>query len=185
MRFIIDLVGANSNTRVKIGNQNVYCSLNPDLTGGPCICRPIDKDYVYRCRGIRCTLHSIGRLRYHYDNDNVYGNDNETSLLFSLRFCTQRDERLIASFSSSTTTITNMNPGRTQEMMMSEHKNSVLVLVVVVRSYPPYCMQTLSSIPVSLVLISHYFSRMTSKCLAFQTDNNRGTLPFMKTENTS
>ena len=35
-----------------------------------------------------------------------YENDNEISLSFSLRFCTQRDERLIASISSSTTTIT-------------------------------------------------------------------------------
>ena len=75
---------------------------------------------------------SLGRLRFHYDNDNQYENNNEISISFSLRFCTQRDERLIASFLSSTTTITNMNPGRTQEMMMSQsaHKNFVLVLVV-------------------------------------------------------
>ena len=50
----------------------------------------------------------------------------------SLRFCTQRDERLIASISSSTTTITNRNPAITQEMMKSAHKHFVLVLVVVV-----------------------------------------------------
>ena len=49
-------------------------------------------------------------------------------------FCTQRDERIIASFSSSTTTITNRNPGRTQEIIMSAHKNVVLVLVVAVKS---------------------------------------------------
>ena len=42
--------------------------------------------------------------------------------------------RFVASISSSTTTITNMNPGITQEMMMSAHKNFVLVLVVVVKS---------------------------------------------------
>ena len=48
-------------------------------------------------------------------------------------FYTQRDEPLIASF-SSTATITNMNPGRTQEMMMSAYKKFVLVLVVVVKS---------------------------------------------------
>ena len=72
----------------------------------------------------------IGRLRFHYGNE--YENDNEISLSFSLRFCTERDERLIASLSSSTTTITNRNRGRTQEMMMSAHQNFVLVLVVVV-----------------------------------------------------
>ena len=44
----------------------------------------------------------------------------------------KRDERLIASISSSTTTITNRNPGITQEMMISAHKHFVLVLVVVV-----------------------------------------------------
>ena len=42
------------------------------------------------------------------------------------------NKRHVASISSYTTTITNMNPGRTQEMMMSAHKNVVLVLVVVV-----------------------------------------------------
>ena len=73
-------------------------------------------------------------LIFHYDNDNEYENDNETSLSFSLGFCTQRDERLIASISSSTTTVTNRNPGITQEMNMSAHKNFVLVLVVVVKS---------------------------------------------------
>ena len=72
----------------------------------------------------------LGRLRFHDDNENE--NDNEISLSFSLRFCTQRDERLSASI-SSTTTITNRNPGRTQETMMSAHKNFVLVLVVVVK----------------------------------------------------
>ena len=60
----------------------------------------------------------LERLRFHYDNDNEYENDNEISLSFSLRFCTQRDKRLIASISSSTTTITNRNPGITQEMKM-------------------------------------------------------------------
>ena len=70
----------------------------------------------------------LGRLRFHDDNEN----DNEISLSFSLRFCTQRDERLIASISSSTTKNTNRNQGRTQEMMMSAHKNFVLVLVIVV-----------------------------------------------------
>ena len=28
----------------------------------------------------------IGRLRFHYDNDNEYENDNEISLSFALRF---------------------------------------------------------------------------------------------------
>ena len=65
-------------------------------------------------------------LIFHYDNE--YENDNDILLSFSLRFCTQRDERLIASLSSSNTTITKMNPGRTQEMMMSAHTNVVLVL---------------------------------------------------------
>ena len=74
----------------------------------------------------------IGRLRFHNENDNEYENDNEISLSFSLRFCTQRDERLIASVSSFTTTITNRNQGITHEMNMSAHKNVVLVLVVVV-----------------------------------------------------
>ena len=73
---------------------------------------------------------TIGRLIFHYDNE--YENDNEVSLKFWLRFCTQKDERLIASFSSSTTTKTNMNPIRAQEMLMSALKNVVLVLVVVV-----------------------------------------------------
>ena len=73
----------------------------------------------------------LGRLRFH-DDDNE--NDNEISLSFQLRFCTQRDERLIASISLSTTTITNRNPGRKQEMMMPAHKTSVLALVVVVKS---------------------------------------------------
>ena len=35
----------------------------------------------------------IGRLRFHYDND------NKISLSFSLLFCTQRDEQLIVSTS--------------------------------------------------------------------------------------
>ena len=35
----------------------------------------------------------LGWLRFHYDNE--YENDNETSLSFSLRFCTQIDEPLI------------------------------------------------------------------------------------------
>ena len=70
----------------------------------------------------------VGRLRFHDENKN----EKEISLSFSLCFCTQRNERLIASISSSTTTIPNRNPGRTQEMMMSAHKNVVLVLVVVV-----------------------------------------------------
>ena len=70
----------------------------------------------------------IGRLRFHDDNEN----EKEISLSFSLRFCTQREERLVASISSSTTTITNTNPGRTKERMISAHKNFVLVLVVVV-----------------------------------------------------
>ena len=69
-------------------------------------------------------------LRFHYDNE--YENDNETSLSLSLRFCTQRDKRLIASISSSSTAITIGNPRRTQEMMISAHTNFVLVLVVVV-----------------------------------------------------
>ena len=71
----------------------------------------------------------IGRLRFHYDN-NDYEKDNE----ISLSFCTERDERLIASISWSTTTITNRNPGSTQEMVMLAHKNFILVLVVVVKS---------------------------------------------------
>ena len=62
----------------------------------------------------------LGRLRFH--NDNECENDNEISLLVLLHFCTQRDERPIASISLSTTTIPNRNPGRTQEMMMSAHK---------------------------------------------------------------
>ena len=49
-----------------------------------------------------CNL--IGRLRFHYDKE--YENDNEISLSFSIRFCTQRDERLMTSISSSTTAIT-------------------------------------------------------------------------------
>ena len=63
-----------------------------------------------------------GRLRFHYDNEY----ENETSLPFSLRFCTQRDGRLIASLSSSTTvaTITNRDTGITQEMKISAHKIS-------------------------------------------------------------
>ena len=76
----------------------------------------------------------IKRLRFHYNNDILYENDNEISISFSLRFYTKRDERLIASISSSTTTITNRNRGRTQEMMMSAHTNFVLALVVVVKS---------------------------------------------------
>ena len=78
----------------------------------------------------------LGRLRFHDDNKNEKEkeNDNETLLSFSVRFCTKRDERLVASISSSTTTITNRNPGRSQEMIMSAHKNPVLVLVVVVKS---------------------------------------------------
>ena len=32
----------------------------------------------------------LGRLRFHYDNE--YKNDEEISLSFSLRFCTQSDE---------------------------------------------------------------------------------------------
>ena len=76
----------------------------------------------------------LGRLRFHSDNDKGYENDNEISLSFSLRFCTQRDERLIACIPSSATTITNRNPERTQEMMMSPHKNFVLIVVVVVKS---------------------------------------------------
>ena len=43
---------------------------------------------------------------------------------FSLRFCTERDERLIASISSSAKTVTNRNPGRIQKMMIvSTHKS--------------------------------------------------------------
>ena len=76
----------------------------------------------------RCVL--IGRLRFHYDNE--YENDIEISLSFSLRFCRQRDERLVASISLSTRTITNRNTGRTQEMVMSAYTNFVLVLVGVV-----------------------------------------------------
>ena len=63
-----------------------------------------------------------------------YENDNDISLSFSLRFCKQRNERLVAFISSFTTTITNMNQGRTQEMMISVHTNFVLVLAVVVKS---------------------------------------------------
>ena len=81
--------------------------------------------------GIMCLL---GRLKFHDDNENEKENDNETLLSFSLRFCTKRDERLVASISSSTTTIANRNPGRSQEMIMSAHKNPVLVLVVVLKS---------------------------------------------------
>ena len=74
----------------------------------------------------------LGRLRFNYDNE--YENDNEISLSFSIRFCSQIDEPLVASISSSTTMITNRNRGRTQEMMMSAQKNFVLVLAVVVKS---------------------------------------------------
>ena len=77
-----------------------------------------------------CFQDIVGRLRFHYDNE--YENDIEISLSFSSRFCTQKDERLIASNSSSTTTITNRNSEITQEMRMYAHKNFVLVLVVVV-----------------------------------------------------
>ena len=49
----------------------------------------------------------------------------------TMKYCyIQRDERLIAFISSSTAR--NRNPGITQEMEMSAHKNFVLVLVVVV-----------------------------------------------------
>ena len=72
---------------------------------------------------------AIGGLRFHDDNENYNDNDNE---IVFVMFCTQRDERLIASISSSTTTITNRNTGRTQEMMMSAHTEFVLVLLVVV-----------------------------------------------------
>ena len=75
-------------------------------------------------------LMSLGRIRFHYNND--YENDKKISLSFSLLFCTQRDERLIASISLSTTTITNRNRGITQEMMISAHTKNVLVPVVVV-----------------------------------------------------
>ena len=78
-------------------------------------------------------MNKIGRLRFHNDESDKE-NDNEISLSFSLCFCTQRVERLIASISSSTTTMTNRNPGRAQEMM-SAHTN--FVLVVVVKSLPP------------------------------------------------
>ena len=81
-----------------------------------------------------CNRRYVKEVKIHYDNDNEYENNNEISLSFSLRFCTERDERLIASISSSTTTITNRNPGITQEMKMSAHTNLVLVLVVVVKS---------------------------------------------------
>ena len=50
--------------------------------------------------GVRTKLHkrwcinlTLGRLRF--PNDNEYENDEEISLSFSLRFCTQRDERHI------------------------------------------------------------------------------------------
>ena len=90
--------------------------------------------YVWEAEpGVPCfTIITIGMLKFHNDNDNEYENDNEISLSFMLGFCTQIDGRLIASISSSTTTIPNMNPARTQEMMMSAHINFVLVLVVVV-----------------------------------------------------
>ena len=42
----------------------------------------------------------LGRLRFHYDNEYENENENEISLPFSLRFCTQRVERLISSISS-------------------------------------------------------------------------------------
>ena len=90
--------------------------------------KPVALKRVVVASGV--TFHiKIGRLRFHDDNENE--NDNEISLSFSLRFCTQIDERLIASISSSTTTIPKRNTERTQEMM-SAHKNFVHVLVVVV-----------------------------------------------------
>ena len=49
-------------------------------------------------------LSTIGRLKFHDDNEKYNENDNEISLSFSLRFSTQRAERLIASFSSSSAT---------------------------------------------------------------------------------
>ena len=67
----------------------------------------------------RVKVMALGRLRFQDDNDNE--NDNEISLSFSLRFCTQRDERLIAYISSSTTTITKRNIGRPKEMKTSAH----------------------------------------------------------------
>ena len=67
-------------------------------------------------------------LRDHDENEN----GNGILLWIPLRFCAQREERLPASISSSTTTIT--NTGKTQEMMLSAHKNVVLALVVVVKS---------------------------------------------------
>ena len=80
----------------------------------------------------------LGRLGFHYVNENE--NDNEILLSFSLRFCKQSNEQLIASISSYTTTISNRKPGRTQDMMTSAHTNFVLVLVVVVvvKFKPPY-----------------------------------------------
>ena len=53
------------------------------------------------------TLRSVRTTRWiiiYNDNEN----DSETSPSFSLCFCTHRDERLIASMSSSITTITNL-----------------------------------------------------------------------------
>ena len=86
----------------------------------------------FKTRRVVLYADTLGRLIFHYDNDYEYENDNYPSLWFSSRFCTQRDERLVASISSSSTTITNINPDRTQEMMMSAHRNLVLELVVVV-----------------------------------------------------
>ena len=64
---------------------------------------------TYHWSHLNVHVRPIGRLRFHY---NEYENDNEISL--SLRFCKQKDERLVASISSSTTTISNRNVGRTQ-----------------------------------------------------------------------
>ena len=88
------------------------------------------KKYHRYLKGFFRVMDILRRLRFQDDNENE--NDNEISLSFSLRFWKQRDERLVASISSSTTAITNRNPGIIQEMMMSAHKNVFLVLVVVV-----------------------------------------------------
>ena len=73
-------------------------------------------------------------LKFHDDNENDHENANEILLSFSLRFVHKEMNDSSLPVSSSTTTITHRNPVRTQEMMMSAHKNIVFVLVVVVKS---------------------------------------------------
>ena len=70
----------------------------------PCV-YTYDSIHVYIVMKPLTRIVLIGRLRFHDDNENDNENDTEISPSFSLRFCTQSDERLIASISTSSTTI--------------------------------------------------------------------------------